>query len=139
MGVLKRTEDLSYKENGFLVVDNSLLLDIFLESYSVDTLHNDKLYSVAVADVIHLDNIGMGKNSNRLGLILETTAKFLVRKKFFFKYFNGNDPVVDIVVCLIYDRHTSDTDYLLNFISAVKSFSNIIFHKQIPFLITHLR
>ena len=64
--MLESTKNLSYKKDGFLVIYNALLLNILLESNSVNAFHYDILNPVAVADIINLYDIRMRKNSDSL-------------------------------------------------------------------------
>ena len=64
--MLECTEDLRYKENSLLIIDHTLLLNVFLESDSVNAFHNDILNSVAVADIVNLNNVRMREHGNSL-------------------------------------------------------------------------
>ena len=66
VGVLKRTENLRCKMHSLLPRYNALLLDILLESNTLDILHDDILELVAVADIINLDYVWMREHRYRL-------------------------------------------------------------------------
>ena len=128
MGVLKRAENLRCKMHGLLPRYNALLLNILLERDALDILHNYILELVAVADIINLDYVRMREHSYRLGFILESAAELLACKELILENFDGNRPVVDIVVGLIDNRHSANANDFLKFIPSVKSFSDIIIH-----------
>ena len=60
VSVLKRPQNLHGEMNGFLPLDILLLLDILLEGDAVDVFHDNILQPLPKADVIHLDDVGMG-------------------------------------------------------------------------------
>ena len=128
MSVLKCAENLRCKMHGLLPRYNALLLNILLERDALNVLHNYILELVAVADIINLDYVRMREHGYRLGLILESAAKLLACKELILENFDGNRPVVDIVVGLIDNCHSANANDFLKFIPSVKSFSDIIIH-----------
>ena len=69
VGMLERPQDLDREVDRFLPLDVLLLLDVFLKGDAVDVLHDDILQARAKADIVHLDDVGMGEDGNRLGFI----------------------------------------------------------------------
>ena len=105
-----------------------MLLYILLKSYAVDILHYNILKLLTEADVVHLNNIRMRKQGYSLALVLKSSYEVIVSKKFVLKYFYCDNSVINVVVCLVNNGHSANTDNFLNFISAVKAFANIIIH-----------
>ena len=66
MSMLKRAKYLRGEMHRLSPRDNSLLLNILFERYSLDILHNNILKLVSVADIINLNDVRMRKHSNCL-------------------------------------------------------------------------
>ena len=82
--VLQRFQNLGDKVYGLFPVDNLLLLNVFFQRDALDVFHHDILQAVAEADVIHLNNIRMGKHRNRLGFVFEAATEFFIGEELLF-------------------------------------------------------
>ena len=58
--VLQRPQNLHGKVDCFLPAQHLFLVDVVLQGDAVDVFHDDILQPLAEADVIHLDDVGMG-------------------------------------------------------------------------------
>ena len=105
--------------NGLFPIDDLLLLDILFEGDALNVFHDDILQPVTEAHVIHLDDIRVRQDRDRLRLIFEAAAELLIGKKFFFEDFNCNDAIINIVIGFIDHRHTAHADDLADLISTV--------------------
>ena len=72
--------------NGLALRHAAGLFDIFLQRDAFHQLHHDVVHAVLVADVVHADDIRMGKAARRLGFPAEFRHKAGVRAVFFLQH-----------------------------------------------------
>ena len=128
MGMLQRTEHLDDEVYRILPCQHLLIVDILLERDAVDILHDDKLELIREADVVHLDDVRMRQECDRLRLIAEAAQEFLILGELLFQDLDGHDLVVHNVSRFVDIGHAADTDQLGNFIPAIQLFTNVLIH-----------
>ena len=134
MRVLQRLEDLGGEVQHVLPLDDTLTVDILLESDAVDIFHDDILDHIAEADIIDLDDVRMRKHRDRLGFVLEAADEFLIVEVLVLEDFDSDLAVVDGVVAAVDICHAADADQLVNFIASVQTLADILVHlTQAPF------
>lgn len=131
VSVLKRPQNLHGEMNGFLPLDIPLLLDILLEGDAVDVFHDNILQPLPKADVIHLDDVGVGQDGYRLGFVFKPAGEFLVGQVLIPQDFHRHGAIVDAVIGLVHIGHAADTDDLLDFIPTVQPLSHILIQNKV--------
>ena len=129
--MLQSTQDLHRKVQGLSPLQLALLLNIALQCDAVDKLHDDILDSVAEADIVHLYDIGMGQDRDRLGLITETAEELAVVRKLFLQDLDSDPTVFDLIVSTVYIGHAAYTEKIVYFIASVKTLADKLIHLYI--------
>ena len=84
---------LNGNSNGLLVLQTALLVNIILESDTLDQLHDNIVKRILLHYVIDTYNIRMGQAGRGLGLHLKFIDKCLVKGKFFLQHLDGHQAV----------------------------------------------
>ena len=78
MGVRKRAENLNNKVQRLFPAQWAMLMHIFFKGNAIDIFHYDAADVVGEADIVHLDDVGMGQHRNGFAFVFKTTKEFLV-------------------------------------------------------------
>ena len=127
--MLQRAQNLGGKMHRFLPGQcAAALLQVFFQGDAVHILHHDILQPVGHRHVIHLDDVGVIQDGDRLGLVFEAADQFLIVEKFFLEHFDGDGVAVLFVHTAVHVGHAADADEALNQITAIEPPSNQIIH-----------
>ena len=110
--VLKRFKYLDREMYRVTPFKYALLLDIVSQRDTVNVFHDDKLHLVGEAHVVYLDDIRVGKQRYRLGLVAETPEELLTAGEFRFEDLYSNDPVLNDIAGSVNIRHAAHADKL---------------------------
>ena len=111
----------------------TFFIHILLQRNALHQLHHYVFHSVAVADVIDGDNIGIGEHGNRMGFCTEATAKLLIRGHLFPHNLHSNKTVQTIIPRLIDNGHSALADHLQDLVTIIKGLTDIhilLIHKR---------
>ena len=126
MRMLERAQDLDRIGDGLLDRQRTLALHIGLERDAVDVLHDDILVFALDRNVKDLDDIGVRKHQDRLGLIDKTLNRNLIGGKFILEDLHSNRDLAEGVIRLEHHCHAADADQSLDLIASVQEQSDII-------------
>src|SRR4029079_1806757 len=76
--VVERRSDLADDEDSTVDRKRTLPADQFLQARTADVLHDDVVRVTFLADIVNIDDVGVGEAGGRLGLTLETLQEVLV-------------------------------------------------------------
>ena len=129
MGMLQRPQHLGGKIHRLFPGQGAAaLLEILFKRDAVDVFHDDILQPVGDRNIIHLDDVRVAEDRDRLGFIFETADEFLVIQKFFFEHLDRNGVAGLFVHAAVDVGHTAHADQALDQIPAVQSSSNQVIH-----------
>ena len=115
-------------------LENAFFLQILLERYAFNELHDDIFDIVAVAYVIHRNDIRMRKHRDGLRLGTKTTAKLGVRGSFVAHYLDRVISVKSVAQSLVHIRHAARAYELDDLIAVIKDpayiFISTVFHNS---------
>ena len=72
-----------------------------------------------VADVVYIDNIGVWQFGSRLGFLAEADDKIVVVAVFWMKYFYGDDPVQEDILCFVHAGHAACAYFFQYLVSVI--------------------
>ena len=93
VGVFQCLGDLNTEVKGFLPVQRTLILHVFLQTDALDQLHNNIVRHDRCGNIVHRDDIGMAQHGNCLALRVETTTEILVIQIVIFQNFDCHQTV----------------------------------------------
>ena len=115
-------------------IEYAFFLQILLERYSVNKLHNDIFHIVIMAYIVNRDDIGVRKHGNSLRLGTEASAQLGVCGGFIAHDLDRVISVQSVAQSLVYVRHAARADKLDDLIAIVKDLAYIfiisVFHSS---------
>ena len=132
VGMLQGAQDLDGEVHGFLPIQYAFMLDIFFEGDAVNILHDDVVHPIGEVDIVYPHDVGVGKQSHRLGFILEPAEQLSVLDIFVPEDFDCDDASVGYIGGLVDIGHTADAHQLIHQIPPIQTLADILIHRSSP-------
>ena len=120
VGMLQSLGNLHGKVESFLPVQNALFLHILLQGDAVNQLHDDEIRLGRAGNIVHRHNIRMAEHGNRLPLIVEALAEFLILQIIVLQYFDCHQTVQSVTTGLVHHSHTAGANDLQYLVATVQ-------------------
>ena len=130
--MLQGAQDLDGEVHGFLPIQYAFMLDIFFEGDAVNILHDDVVHPIGEVDIVYPHDVGVGKQSHRLGFILEPAEQLSVLDIFVPEDFDCDDASVGYIGGLVDIGHTADAHQLIHQIPPIQTLADILIHRSSP-------
>ena len=79
--------------------------------------------------IVDIDDIGMRKHGNGLGLCVEAAAKLRILRQLVLEDLDGHQPVEPVTPRLIHHGHAAGSDHFQNLVAVIQQPPDIILHK----------
>ena len=128
VGMVQGLQDLGNEVDGLFPGERAApLVQILFQGDAVDVFHDDILDLVTHRHVIHLDDMWVIQDRDRLGLVLEPLDQFRVFHELRPQDLDGHYPVLFQVAGTVYVGHTAYADQTFQQIAAVQPFTDHVF------------
>ena len=97
----------------------AVFFDVLFQRLAAYEFHDDVMDIFIVADVVYVDDIGMGQFGSRLCFLTETNDKVVVVAVFCVKYLDRDDTVQEDILSLVYAGHAACTYFFQYLVSIV--------------------
>ena len=97
----------------------AVFFDILFQRLAAYKLHDDVMDIFIVADVVYIDDIGMGQFSSRLRFLPKTNDKIVVVAVFCMKHLDCDDTIQENILGLIYAGHAACAYFFQYLVSIV--------------------